>query len=384
MTLEALGAFSPTWQSLEPPAKPDDLAVAKQREALSGIREELAAITGAEYVVVLAGLGSSMGITNSDKTRKPPRMSDLWDDVAKLPSFAAVEKQLTPGALADKNLEHALSDAQARLALDPSDAVLATFVEEAEAKIWESCSFVDSNSKVDSHELFLRKIARRSSRLQRAQIYTTNYDLALEMAAEHARFHVVDGFGFGGRVFDGSSFDLDYVRRRQHEPLALEPNVFHLLKLHGSVDWTAAGDEVLKTSGATKPANPVLIYPSSAKFQLSFQQPYLEFMSRFQIALRQQDVGLIVVGSGLNDAHLVAPLEAAIRSNIGLRAIFTTPAVRDGDRSATYSWIESLIEAGDRRLTLLNGTFDDLVRLLPDVPSREEFEAHSERVAKSK
>jgi hypothetical protein len=211
-------------------------------------------------------------------------------------------------------------------------------------------------------------------------VFTTNYDLAIETAARRARFSVIDGFGFGGRDFDGGSFDLDFVRRRPQEQLALEPSVFHLLKLHGSVDWDGSGSSVQKVSA--KPATPVLIYPSVAKYQLSYQQPYLEFMSRFQIALRQADVGLIVAGFGFNDEHLVAPIEAAIRSNIGLRAVFVTPSARDEARPETLAWIEDLIDRGDRRLTLLSSTFDQLVRHLPDVvPQMEERDAHSDRVA---
>ena len=192
---------------------------------------------------------------------------------------------------------------------------------------------------------------------------------------------MIDGFGYGGQDFDGASFDLDYVRRRPNEALALEPSVFHLLKLHGSVDWDAVGGGVRKVPGLAKPANPVLIYPSAAKYQLSYQQPYLEFMSRFQIALRQPDVGLLVVGFGFNDDHLVAPIEAALRSNIGLRAVIVTPGARDGSRSKSLEWIETLIQRGDRRLTLLRGTYDDLVRLLPDVPARDERDAHADRIS---
>lgn len=271
-----------------------------------------------------------------------------------------------------------LSEAASRLSFEKS-VDLQSFVEAAEIAVWEQCNFVDDHSDLTTHELFLRKVARRSTRLQRTQVFTTNYDLAIETAARRARFNLIDGFGYGGREFDGGSFDLDYVRRRPHEQLALEPSVFHLLKLHGSVDWDGSGGVVRKTSG--RPSNPVLIYPSVAKYRLSYQQPYLEFMSRFQIALRQSDVGLIVAGFGFNDEHLVAPIEAALRSNIGMRAVFVTPGARESDRSETIAWIEDLILRGDRRLTLLRATFAELVKWLPDVPLLEERDAHNERTS---
>lgn len=382
MSLAVRSSFTKDWQDLDADSSDDDDTRARKAASAAALREELGFVVNAENLVVLAGLGASLSIVNkADSSLKAPRMSDLWAKVEVLPSFKAIEGLFPQDLISGKNLEHLLSNAQARLALDPGSAPLAKFVSEAENVVWTSCSFINSDSEVDSHELFLRKVGRRSTRLQRTQIFTTNYDLAFELAARRARFNVIDGFGYGAQSFDGASFDLDYVRRRTNEPLALEPSVVHLLKLHGSVDWDAAAGDVVKVSRYARPADPVLIYPSSAKFQLSFRQPYLEFMSRFQIALRQSDVGLIVVGSGLNDEHLVAPIESALRGNVGLRAVFVTPGANDKTRSPMLTWVDSLVEKGDRRLTLVAGTFDDLVRLLPDVPTWEERDAHAERIS---
>lgn len=379
-TPEVLSGFTGgSWQNLEADIGADDDTKAASAVAKSSLRDELGLLVNAETLVVLAGSGTSLGITSAVAEHIPPRMSDLWTAVSGLAVFRDVESKLSADVVATKNLEHVLSDAQARLALTPSDEGLEAFVAEAEDIVWQRCNFIDESSDVGAHELFLRKVARRSVRLQRSQIFTTNYDLAFETAARRTRFAVIDGFGYGGHDFDGGSFDLDYVRRRPNEQLILEPSVFQLLKLHGSVDWTANGSTVSKTVG--KPDNPVLIYPSAAKYQMSYQQPYLEFMSRFQIALRQPDVGLLVVGFGFNDEHLNAPIAAAVRSNIGLRAVVVTPGARDPWRATSIAWIEDLITRGDRRLSIFSGTFDDLVRHLPDVPPQEERDAHAERMA---
>lgn len=52
-----------------------------------------------------------------------------------------------------------------------------------------------------------------------------------------------------------------------------------------------------------------------------------------------------------------------------------------GDETGTRPWIEQLIEKGDGRFTLLEATLEDLVKLLPDVPLREDRDAHAERVS---
>lgn len=378
--LEALGAFTGgDWRALTSTTSDSDETKASALSADAALREELGLVVNAETLIVLAGSGTSLGLVQTDGTRKAPSMSALWDDVSALAEFSAVESKLNADLVASKNLEHVLSDAQARQALNPDDPDLANFVKAAEDKVLERCSFVDEDTDVNAHEIFLRKVARRSTRLQRTQLFTTNYDLAFETAARRTRFNVIDGFGYGGHEFDGGSFDLDYVRRRPNEQLALEPSVFHLLKLHGSVDWSATRMTIQKVPDT--PTNPVLIYPSAAKYQLSYQQPYLEFMSRFQMALRQPDVGLIMVGFGFNDDHLNAPIEAALRSNIGLRAVVVTPGARSSDRAESIRWIEDLIQRGDRRLSMFTGTFDDLVQRLPDMPPQEERDAHVERVS---
>lgn len=379
--LEVLGAFTAgAWQSLVHSADAPDDVKAATTLASGALGEELGLIVGAETLIVLAGSGTSRDLAQQDaKAREAPTMADLWTAVAGLGEFAAVKGKLDGKLIDTENLEHVLSDAQARQALSPADGDLKTFVTAAEGIVLDRCSFVTDGTDVGSHEIFLRKVARRSTRLQRTQVFTTNYDLAFETAAQRSRFNVIDGFGYAGHDFDGGSFDLDYVRRRPNEQLTLEPSVFHFLKLHGSVDWNAEGDTVRKV--CEKPKSPVLIYPSAAKYQLSYQQPYLEFMSRFQIALRQPDVGLVVVGYGFNDDHLNAPIEAAIRSNVGLRAAVVTPSARAEDRADSIEWVEDLIVRGDRRLTMLTGTFKELVQLLPDIPPQEERDAHAERVS---
>ena len=379
--LAVLGTYVKDWVEMTDIPPTDATTNAECGAAYLSLRDELSTIANAEHLVVLAGSGTSLGIVDESGSCPAPSMAVLWKEIAALPSFLKVQAQLSKAPIENENLEHVLSDAQARLALNSGAQGLETFIREAEGIVWDKCSFIDGSSELGAHELFLRKVARRSTRLQRTQLFTTNYDLAFETAAQRTRFNAIDGFGYGGQVFDGASFDLDYVRRRPHEPLTLEPNVFHLLKLHGSVNWENEDGEVRKMCGGGKPSNPVLIYPSASKYQLSYRQPYLEFMSRFQMALREPDVGLIVVGFGFNDDHLTAPIEAALRSNVGMRAVFVSPGVRAVGRSSTFALVEQLIRRGDRRLTLLEGTFDDLVEVLPEVPPHEESDAHAERFA---
>lgn len=378
--VEVLNAGLGKWTQIAPT---QDLDV-DNSAAFSGMEADLkmnlSLALNAENLIILTGLGTSLGIQGVNG-RSAPTMGDLWAEIGRLDEFSGIQDSVSPVLLQEKNIEHLLSEVHARLDLDPDHQELAAFLKAAEEIILTSCSFVHTDSDLQTHQLFLRKIGRRSQRLQRTKLFTTNYDLAFETAAARSRFHLIDGFGFGHQsVFDGDAFDLDFVRRPSGDQMVLESNVLHLLKLHGSADWSREGDVIRRVSGA--PKNPVLIYPSATKFQLSFQQPYLEMMSRFQINLRHQNLCVIVVGFGFNDAHIVAPLEAAVRSNVSMRLIVADPSIRRDGRNEHFGWLEKLILDGDQRISLINGTFSDLVRILPDAAEFDDRQAHADRFAR--
>ena len=111
-------SFTTGWQDLGPPAKETEIESAVRTAALSSLHDELRLITSAENLIVLAGLGTSLSVTNSiDKKKVAPRMSDLWAEVQGLKTFATAKPHLDASIISSGNLEHVLSDAQTRSAL---------------------------------------------------------------------------------------------------------------------------------------------------------------------------------------------------------------------------------------------------------------------------
>jgi len=233
-----------------------------------------------------------------------------------------------------------LSHCQLSEALEPAKDVQ-DFISKTESLIVAKCRFVTDTVGLPVHEAFFRRVARRPTRQPRLKLFTTNYDLCLETAASHARFVVVDGFSHTQpQEFDGTYFNYDFVRReRDREVPEYIPNVFHLYKMHGSVEWEKKGNQVVKMPTAERP---LLIYPRYGKFESSYEQPFLEMMSRFQVSLREPNTGLLVVGFGFNDRHVSQPLLSAIESNIGLKVIIVDPAL-EGSKSSTVQSCVSLI-----------------------------------------
>jgi hypothetical protein len=153
-------------------------------------------------------------------------------------------------------------------------------------------------------------------------------------------------------------------------------NVVHLLKLHGSVDWVSKGGGVERDRAAKRP---LIIYPRASKFEISYQQPFLELMARFQSGLRRPDTTLLIVGSGLNaDQHLAEPILAAARSNVRLSIVVVSRSL-SGSKSETVKALETYVKGGDRRITLVESTFEEFVPQLPDLLPETEAEIHEHR-----
>jgi hypothetical protein len=337
-----------------------------------------------ENLLVLAGLGTSLCIRDSGGVTLAPTMLQLWESV-KGSAGDAFDRVL--GRVKYKappegdNIELLLSQCQLAQRFDPQIEV-GEFVRLAEGVIVEKCKFVGENLKLPFHEMFLRKAARRSTRKPRLRLFTTNYDLVFETAAGRTRFVVVDGFSYTHpQEFDGGFFNVDFVKRNEDQSAPdFIPNVFQLLKLHGSIDWELRDSQVAKSA---EPVRPLIIYPRQSKFESSYDQPFIELMSRLQISLRQPNTGLLVVGFGFNDNHITQPILSAIGSNVGLKAVVVDPAIKDSKNEAIQT-IRSLIQNGDWRLAQIAAGFEELVPFLPDLVVQTEEEQHRQRLLSSR
>lgn len=374
------------------------------------IKRVLSDIFRCKNLIVLTGLGTSLHVNiNKDLGRLDPgrvaiagkkiapTMGDLWGK-AKTKSGENFEKVLEISRFPcsdlkfKNNIEALLSYCKigSEFADEKNNRDLVNkFILETEKIIRDEINFLNLDDDISVHSELLRRIARRTSRKVRTKIFTTNYDLCFEYAARQGRYVVIDGFSHTNpQVFDSLYFGYDIVKRESN-PDSQEyiSNVFHLYKLHGSIDWqkNEKSNEIERVKDAGKP---ILIYPRNTKYELAFEQPYLEMMSAFQSALRQPETALLVVGFGFNDNHLAEPIISAIHSNLNLKAVICDPFLAPNDagddgnakKNEHLKKISYLISKGDARLSLLNATFEDLVSELPDIAADTDLEQHLERV----
>jgi hypothetical protein len=359
-------------------------------------------------LVILTGLGTSLHVnaqlnsqgkrTSQNGKRIAPTMMDLWNKAVErsgevFSTVLALSKFPNDDAKFTNNIEALLS--YCKIGAEFTDTqenkdLIQGFISDTEEIIRSEVDFLDDDDDVGVHAELLRKIARRSSRKVRTKIFTTNYDLCFELAARQGRYVVIDGFSHTNpQVFDSIYFSYDIVKREANpDSHDFITNVFHLYKLHGSVDWekNSKTNEIQRAPGTT---NPILVYPRNTKYELAFEQPYIEMMSAFQAALRQPETALLIAGFGFNDNHLAEPIMSAIRSNLSLKVVVCDPALapnqgRDWAGSVTKNdhlkKLAYLISNGDARLSLINATFQELVPELPDIAALTDLEQHLDRM----
>lgn len=342
-------------------------------------RDALTSHLVTQNLVVLTGLGTSLAV-NSEDASPAPNMNDLWSSVKKNAgdSFDSVLTEARYDVTKmGENVEYLLSRCILANRFSPSKN-LQEFISSSEGNIAKECRFTVPEKALSQHTMFLRKIARRPSRLSRTRIFTTNYDRCFEMAAESASFVALDGFSLGGSpTFDPAFFSYDLVRRTDGDaPPPYVDNVFHLYKLHGSVDWTLKDQIVHRESNTDRP---LLIYPAENKFEQSYVYPFIEIMSRFQACIRQPNTALWVIGFGFNDDHISQALLTAVRGNVNLSLVVVSPALETSDNKIIATLLD-LVKKGDGRIIMVNGTFQEFVSHLPTLLSESKQERHRRRL----
>jgi hypothetical protein len=339
-----------------------------------------------QHVVVLAGSGTSLG-----PVTKGPSMWTLWDYcVNNNPGTGTAARVTSPTAAKvideieydlateEDNIEALLSHCEAYLQVK-SSADVATFVTDSKKLILDKCSgFIDpaNPSQLAAHRTFLHRLSRRRVRDSRLKLFTTNYDLCFETAAGKQGLVMLDGFSFTQpRQFDPRFYLYDIVRRPTTGDEIGSPleGVFHMYKLHGSVNWARKADYEIVVEQNPSPDSACLIYPARGKYQQSYVQPHLELISQYFSALREPNTCLIVIGFGFNDDHLSEPILAAVRTNPHLRLIVVNPSAdsltqQSFEQNKYWGTLFDLAKQGED-VWLIKARFGDFAEMIPDLKS---------------
>lgn len=242
------------------------------------------------------------------------------------------------------------------------DAIIETLKKECELYLHD----------IAPHPQFLRTLLAARKRSQsRLKLFTLNYDTLFEQSAETINATIIDGFSFTRKpVFNGANFDLDIVRREKSRIFHqenFEEKVFHLYKLHGSLDWEASNDQIVRLQDFAE--KPLIIPPSAHKFEQSYEMPFFEMMSRFQQILRKENTVLLVIGYSFGDAHVNRVILEALNSNLNFEVVVVSPTVNllDDKTNDTLKRLHQLVDNGNTSVTLISDTFQRFVQQMPKV-----------------
>lgn len=298
-----------------------------------------------ENTIVLTGAGSSI-LRETDINEEIDEGINIYDHSGKIMSELKneIEKHLeeTPDVfslyeLAERvkyfpeegfNIEDLLTKVDmAKDYVDEKEKFEKT-IKEIERKIKNLCDI--KLCKYHKHGEFINKLVAKRKSHNRVKIFTTNYDTLFEQALQEEGYIIVDGFSYEfPRKFNSRYFDYDFIIRGDNKIID-EPEyvdkVVHLLKMHGSIDWRRyKNGEVIKCHD--KDTNSLMIYPRSAKFELSYESPYFDLFSRFQVELRKKNTILIVIGFSFADKHIKSIVKNAMLNNPHLNIFIVSPNI---------------------------------------------------------
>lgn len=334
-------------------------------------------------LIILTGAGSSMDV-------KGLSMAQLWDEAVK--EFKTeevdglnniIEAVKFPKEKTDKkDIEALLSQVEGFIKFsEDKDIVFKDGKKKlSELKdllfklIQDRCTIPTPPNEAFPHKVLLEKVLQRKQTSPRVKIFTLNYDLLFEDAATVANAIVIDGFSYTfPRTFSGRYFDYDIVQR-EGSKLKEEDNfvqrVFHLHKLHGSINWERnkeTGDVIVNNE--TEVA--LMVYPREAKYEDSYEQPFFEMMARFQRNLRLNDDTLLVcIGYSFNDKHINAAIEEALNQNPGFRLAIIDPGFDNPNASKSLKTIkENALKT--ERILMVSEIFTDFANYFPEIKTYE-------------
>lgn len=223
----------------------------------------------------------------------------------------------------DKNIENILSLVQSKIdAIGFGEKLLnleKDAIEKLEANIRNTIakSVAPKEEKIPENipHYFFAEWMKRANRNQPIEIFTTNYDLLIERAIEHAQIPYFDGFVGSCDPF----FHIDCLEDDNYLP----PKTWiRLWKIHGSVNWaikTVNNRNIIIRKDVTESGE--MILPSHRKYDESRKLPYTALLDRLSKNLNEDNSLLITCGYSFGDQHINSVIFSALEARPTASAI---------------------------------------------------------------
>jgi len=286
---------------------------------------------------------------------------------ASLPNFEVLLDRLEIAILEwERQLSPQLAEAQeVRTALFRSVVAAATLKEEW----WESPLGADLADELRAHRSILQKItAARQPGQPAPWVFTTNYDLAIEWAAESVDLQIINGFlGVHSRRFSPQSFDLGFRNAQAKGEARFGVYNIYLAKLHGSLTWKEVDHNLYEVpaseawrdideflTGFTDKLS-YLVLPRAAKYLQTVGYVMGELLRRFAEFMSRPQTALIVSGYGFGDEHINRLIRSALL-NPTLQVVMYLPEFKGDPAAADLpQTVRRLLALQTPRLTIVGG-----------------------------
>ncbi|MDR2681406.1 MAG: SIR2 family protein [Tannerella sp.] len=251
------------------------------------------------------------------------------------------------------------------------------------------------NNRYHYHEAFIKKLLQRPNNLKRANLFTTNYDMAFDYALDNLGVHYINGFmGVHNRCFRPEVYDYDlyYPGQSITGKVHRAEKVLRYYKIHGSLSWLSTTPSVSNTYGIKEiplndefkldENNEIMIYPCVSKKSFTLDLPYSELFRQFSQAINQPQSVLFCIGYSFYDEHI----NDIIRQALSIPS-FTLIIANFSTKNNLE--IEKLKALEDKRIITLEQENSDLStfvgfveNVMPDLYEEEEAEFIAETMNK--
>ncbi|WP_237142330.1 SIR2 family anti-phage-associated protein [Pseudomonas gregormendelii] len=252
---------------------------------------------------------------------------------------------------------------------------------------WLSPSGVESDDDgLASQRTILQKlVSARQPGQSSPWVFTTNYDLAIEWAAESIDLQVSNGFlGTHTRRFSPQSFDLGFRNTQARGEARFGVYNIYLAKLHGSLTWKQECGQVFELSAplahqrieafmAERDGEDLglMVMPRAAKYMDTIGYVLGELFRRFAEFMSKPQSCLILCGYGFGDEHINRLIRSALLNPTLQLVIYSSGFNGDPADQSLPPALRKLLSLKNPRITVVGGGsshayIDSLARHLPD------------------
>jgi hypothetical protein len=252
---------------------------------------------------------------------------------------------------------------------------------------WISPGGVESDeTRLASQRTILQKlVSARQPGQSSPWIFTTNYDLAIEWAAESIDLQVSNGFlGVHARRFSPQSFDLGFRNTQARGEARFGVYNIYLAKLHGSLTWREEGGQVFEIPASLAHQRitefmaeregaelGLMVMPRAAKYMDTVGYVLGELFRRFAEFMNKPQTCLILCGYGFGDEHINRLIRSALLNPTLQLVIYASGFTGDPMDLALPPALRKLLSLKNPRVTVVGGGaasayVDSLARHLPD------------------